>query len=53
MQNASTLILMHVDCGYGAFCKRSPGVLYCKIALSGVLRNCIINVRCRRAAITR
>ena len=37
MQNASVLILMHVDCGYGAFCKRTTGGIYCKTALSGVL----------------
>jgi len=46
MQNPSVLILMHVNCGCGAFYKRFLDVLYCKIALSrGVMRNCIINVR--------
>jgi hypothetical protein len=35
MQDATTAILMHVDCGYGAFCKRFPDVLYCKTELSG------------------
>ena len=34
MQDATTVILMHVDCGYGDFCKRSPDTLYCKTALS-------------------
>lgn len=32
-----------VDCGYGAFCKRSPDILCWKSALSGVLRGTIIN----------
>lgn len=37
MQNESAVILVHVDCGYGAFGKLSPDVLYCKTALYGVL----------------
>ena len=37
MQDATTAILMHVDCGYGAFCKWFSDASYCKSALSGVL----------------
>ena len=33
------------NCGYGAFCKRSPDALYCKTALSGVIYGTMINAR--------
>ena len=33
MRNATTAILVHVDCGYGAFYKSFSDVLYCKTGL--------------------
>ena len=33
MQEPTTVILMHVDYGYCAFCKSFPDVLYCKTTL--------------------